>query len=169
MFIRRFNDLDLFIGKFLWLKFTGEMYPRFAFICKDATIGNGNDSYAQSVAFMNTYIHKTEQRLRVRSDFIKNNPEDVKQLILALEKIDAIQSVKHQTHAGSVAIKFDKKELDCEMLLEILESNHWTKSEHQNFFIENAAINGTKSLLKGVATIALTRMFGPWVSRLIFN
>lgn len=118
---------------------------------------------------MNTYIHKTEQRLRIRSDFIKNHPADVKALIEDLEKIEAIQSIKHQIHAGSVAIKFDNQELDCEMLLDILESHQWTRSDEKNFFIENAAISGTKSLIKGAATIALSKMIGPSVSRLLLS
>lgn len=118
---------------------------------------------------MNTYIHKTESRLRVRSDFIKHNPQEVAKLIGDLNAIDAIHTIKHKKYAGSVAIKFDNSEMDCEMLLEILESHDWTKSNEKNFFIENAAISGTKSLAKGVATIALSRMIGPSVSRLIFS
>lgn len=118
---------------------------------------------------MNTYIHKTDCRLRVRSDFIKNNPKAIKELIVDLNEIEAIQVIKHKKHAGSVAITFDSKELDCESLLEILESHNWTKSEQQNFFIENAAISGTKSLAKGAATIAFSRLIAPSVTRLLFS
>lgn len=118
---------------------------------------------------MQTYIHQTEHRLRVRSDFIKKNPSKIKELITELEKIDAIESIKHQIHAGSVAIKFDHNELTCDMLLEILESHHWTRSHSQNFFIENAAIKGSQTLLKGVATIALSRMISPWFNRFILS
>ncbi len=72
---------------------------------------------------MNTYIHKTNQRLRVRSDFIRQNPNSVNELIADLEQIDAIGMIKHKRFAGSVAINFDDKELDCDSLLEILEGH----------------------------------------------
>ncbi|WED24674.1 hypothetical protein L3Q72_17515 [Vibrio sp. JC009] len=116
---------------------------------------------------MNTYIHKTEKRLRVRSDFIKSHPEDVEKLIADLKEIDAVKSIKHKKYAGSVAILFDHNELDCESLLEILESHNWTKSAPNNLFIENAAVNGTKSLVKGAATIAFSRLIVPSVTKLI--
>lgn len=118
---------------------------------------------------MNTYIHKTDQRLRVRSDFIKSHPVEVEKLIDDLEKIDAIVDIKHKKYAGSVAITFDNTDFDCEMLQEILESHQWTESESKNFFIENAAISGTKSFLKGAVSIGLSRLLVPSVKRLIFN
>jgi len=118
---------------------------------------------------MNTYIHKTEHRLRIRSDFIKRHPKNVAKLIEELDRIDAIDTIKHRKYAGSVAITFDKIELDCDSLLEILESHQWTKSAEKNFFIENAAISGTKSFAKGVVTIALSRIIGPSVSRLLLS
>lgn len=118
---------------------------------------------------MNTYTHKTDCRLRVRSDFIRNNPDDVMALIRDLKEIEAVQEIVHKKYAGSVAIKFNSKELDCDSLLEILESHGWTKADEKNFFIENAAISGTKSLVKGAATIALSRFIMPSVSKLIFS
>ena len=68
---------------------------------------------------MNTYIHRTEKRLRIRSDFIRNNPESVASLINDLNKIEAIHLIKHKKHAGSVALLFDSNELDCNSLLEM--------------------------------------------------
>ncbi|KQH84675.1 hypothetical protein J0676_17615 [Vibrio sp. Vb2880] len=118
---------------------------------------------------MNTYIHKTNQRLRVRSDYIKNNPNEVGELIDQLKDIDAIRSIKHQKYAGSVAICFDHAELDCESLLEILESHHWTQSSETPSFIEKAMVTGTKSLVKGLTGIALTRLVGPTISRTVMN
>jgi len=118
---------------------------------------------------METYIHKTKSRLRVRSDFIKNHPNNVETLITNLESIDAIDQIKHKKYAGSVAIKFNGDELTCDALLEILDSHDWMNVEEKNLFIENAAINGAKSLLKGVATITLSRVIVPSVNRMIFN
>ncbi|NOH30961.1 MULTISPECIES: HMA2 domain-containing protein [Vibrio] len=118
---------------------------------------------------MNTYIHKTNQRLRVRSDFIKDHPKQVEELIKQLSDIDAIYQLKHQKHAGSVAICFDPKELDCESLLEIVESHGWTKSSDKPSFIEKAMVSGTKTFVKGMTGVALSRLVGPSVSRVIMN
>ncbi|WP_231892572.1 MULTISPECIES: HMA2 domain-containing protein [unclassified Vibrio] len=118
---------------------------------------------------MNTYIHKTNQRLRVRSDFIKTHPKTVQNLLSQFEDIDAIHKVTHKKHAGSVAICFDCKELDCESLIEILDSHGWLKSSEKPSFIENAAVSGTKTLAKSLAGIALSRLIGPSVSRAILN
>lgn len=117
---------------------------------------------------METYIHKTKSRLRVRSDFIKNNTNSVKELIVSLQQIESIEEIKHKKYAGSVAIKFDSNELDCDALMDILASHDWMKVEERNLFIENAAVNGAKSLIKGAATIAFSRFIMPSVSRAIF-
>ncbi|WP_070964227.1 HMA2 domain-containing protein [Vibrio sonorensis] len=118
---------------------------------------------------MNTYIHKTNQRLRVRSDFIKSNPQDVLELIEQLDEIDAIHKITYRKHAGSVAICFDQKELDCDSVLEIVESHGWTKSSEKPLFIEKAMVSGTKTLVKGLTGVALSRLVGPSVSRVLMN
>lgn len=118
---------------------------------------------------MNTYIHKTNHRLRVRSDYIKQHPDEVSALIHQLKEVDAIHEVKHKRYAGSVAISFDSQQLDCQSLMEILESHHWTKSDDKPSYIEKAMATGTKSVVKGLTGIALTRLVGPSVSRLIMN
>lgn len=118
---------------------------------------------------MNTYIHKTNQRLRVRSDYIKDHPNEVVELICQLKEIDAVREIKHKKYAGSVAISFDNTELDCESLMEILESHHWTLSSEKPSFVEKAMVSGTKSLVKGLTGVALTRMVGPSVSRVMMN
>ncbi|MEI6896919.1 MAG: hypothetical protein V5786_05430 [Psychromonas sp.] len=118
---------------------------------------------------MNTYIHKTAQRLRVRSDFIRQNPRQVSDLIEQLTQIDAITHVKHKRYAGSVALCFDDVELDCEELLELLDSHGWTKDTTKASFIENAVVNGTKTLAKGMTMMALKRLVGPLLSRAIIS
>jgi len=118
---------------------------------------------------MNTYIHKTEKRLRIRSDFIRNNTNAVKTLINDLNKIDAINDIRHKQYAGSVALSFDKKELDCDSLLEILQSHHWTDQSDKPSFIENAVATGTKTLTKSATGLALKYVLGASVSRVIMN
>ncbi len=90
-------------------------------------------------------------------------------LLEQLEEIDAINKITYRKHAGSVAIHFDDKELDCESLIEILESHNWMQSTQKPSFIENAAISGTKTLAKSIAGIALSRLVGPSISRAILN
>lgn len=119
--------------------------------------------------YMNTYIHQTNQRLRVRSDFIRQNPDAVKELIADLKQIDAIGAIKHKRYAGSVAISFDDNELDCESLLEILDSHGWTRASSSPTFIENAVTKGTKTFARGMAVMALKRLVGPSVSRVIMS
>lgn len=118
---------------------------------------------------MNTYIHKSAQRLRVRSDFIRHNPQQVTDLIAQLEQIDAITSIKHKSYAGSVAISFDRRELDCDSLLEILATHDWTKSDVRPSAVEKAVVSGTKVFTKGLATMALKQLVGPSVSRMIMS
>ena len=118
---------------------------------------------------MSIYIHKTKQRLRVRSEYIRNNKAKVVELIDQLNAIDAVRHIKHQHHAGSVAITFDHNELDCENLLEILESHGWLEETGRSSFVENAVAAGTKTLVKGMASIALSRLVGPSISRVIMS
>lgn len=118
---------------------------------------------------MNTYIHTTNQRVRVRSDFIKENDNEVSLLISQLEKIDAITSVKYKKYAGSVAITFDENELDSDSVLEILEGHGWLRSNPKPSFIENAVVSGTKTFAKGMAGVALSRLVGPSISRVIMS
>lgn len=118
---------------------------------------------------MGTYIHKTDHRLRIRSDFIRNNPQKVLELVDELNQIDAIQLIKFKMHAGSVAISFDEKELNCEELLEILESHNWTQEMDRQFFIENAISQGAKTFTKGITTLALSKLIGPSFGRALFS
>ncbi|WP_028766424.1 HMA2 domain-containing protein [Shewanella fidelis] len=118
---------------------------------------------------MSVYIHKTKQRLRVRSAFIRNNRAEVEALLHQLQQIEAVKHIKHKLHAGSVAITFDDKEIGCEDLLKIVESHGWLEQDQPRNFIENAAIIGTKTLVKGIAGIALSRLVGPSVSRVIMS
>ncbi|MCL1046961.1 hypothetical protein L2737_16810 [Shewanella electrodiphila] len=118
---------------------------------------------------MSIYVHKTKQRLRVRSEYIRNNRAQVAELIEQLNQIDAVKHIKHQYHAGSVAITFDDNELDCENLLEILESHGWLEESSRSSFVENAVVAGTKTLVKGMASIALSRLVGPSISRVIMS
>ena len=117
---------------------------------------------------MSLYIHKTDQRLRIRSEFIKRNTDAVEELLKELHDIDAIKQIKYRKHAGSVAIIFDASEMSCDDLLQLLESHRWTEGQDHPLFIENAITRGAQTAAKGLATIAITRLLGPAISRILF-
>ncbi|WP_394199818.1 HMA2 domain-containing protein [Shewanella waksmanii] len=118
---------------------------------------------------MQTYIHKTAQRLRVRSDFVRNHPAEVKQLLSQLQQIDAITDIKHKKHAGSVAICFDAEQMSADDLQELLESHNWMQQATKPSYIESAVVKGTKTLAKGVTVMALKQLVGPTFSRAILS
>ena len=109
---------------------------------------------------MQAYIHKTNNRLRIRSDYIFENSKQVEVLIQELHKIEGILKIKHKKHAGSVAITFCEKSLTQEALLETLSSHDWLQETQKNRFVENAMRKGTKSLLKGVVMLAAKKTLG---------
>ncbi|MGY0219698.1 HMA2 domain-containing protein [Endozoicomonadaceae bacterium StTr2] len=109
---------------------------------------------------MSTYIHQTESRLRVRSDYILDNAEQVRSLIAELEKIPAITDIRHRKFAGSVTIRFNHKEVEAESLLEMLESHGWLRSRQRSDFVGNAVRNGSRTLLKGITVMAVKQIVG---------
>ncbi|BDY03793.1 hypothetical protein [Ferrimonas sp. YFM] len=112
---------------------------------------------------MSTYIHKTDRRLRIRSDYVLNNPAEVQGLVEQLRQIDAVLEVRHRRYAGSVTLIFDHNELTADDLLETVESHGWLRSDSRSAFVENAVRSGSRSLVKGVAVLALKRLMGPTV------
>ncbi|AGH80513.1 hypothetical protein PCNPT3_02855 [Psychromonas sp. CNPT3] len=109
---------------------------------------------------MQVYIHKTNNRVRIRSDYIFENRDKVASLISELTKVDGILNVKHKKYAGSVAITFSENKITLETLLETLTSHHWLMESQKNCFFENAMRKGTKSVLKGVLMFAAKKALG---------
>jgi len=109
---------------------------------------------------MQTYTHKTNNRVRVRSDFILENAQEVQDLIEKLHKIDGILAIKHKKYAGSVAITFCEKSITQEALLETLSSNGWLQETQQTQIVEDAMRKGTKSLVKGALMLAANKTLG---------
>lgn len=109
---------------------------------------------------MQIYIHKTNNRVRIRSDYIFENSDKVQELINELHKIDGIFQIKHKKYAGSVAITFCEKSITQDALLETLASNDWLQETQKNRFVENAMRKGTKSLLKGMLMLVAKKTLG---------
>jgi len=112
------------------------------------------------VAPMQAYIHKTNNRLRIRSDYIFEHRKEVVALIEKLHQIEGVLQIKHKKHAGSVAITFCDKSLTQEALLETVSSHGWLQESKQRRFVENAARKGTKSLVKGALLLAAKKTLG---------
>ncbi|MCP4322816.1 MAG: hypothetical protein GY787_13405 [Alteromonadales bacterium] len=114
---------------------------------------------------MQAYIHKTDNRVRIRSDYIFENSKKVQALISELLKVDGILQIKYKKHAGSVAITFCQKSITQDALLETLASNDWLQETQKNQFVENALRKGTKSVLKGVVMLVVKKTLGAGLVR----
>ncbi|WP_299020388.1 HMA2 domain-containing protein [uncultured Photobacterium sp.] len=110
---------------------------------------------------MQPYIHRTANRLRIRSDFIRDNPKEVKHLVEKLQQIEGIVSVRHKKYAGSVALVFDSQVVDADVLMETVESHGWLRSAQRKELVENAVRVGTRSLCRGMAMMVLRKTLGP--------
>lgn len=109
---------------------------------------------------MSPYLHQTQNRIRVRSDFIQRNPELVKQAINELEKTDGIEEITHRLYAGSVAIRFDRKQMKATALLSQIEALGWLSVQKDKDYIDSTIRRSAKSLLKGIAILTLKRTVG---------
>ncbi|EHM46883.1 hypothetical protein HMPREF0454_00752 [Hafnia alvei ATCC 51873] len=109
---------------------------------------------------MSPYLHQTQNRIRVRSDFIQRNPELVKQAINELEKTDGIEEITHRLYAGSVAIRFDSKQMKATALLSQIEALGWLSVQKDKDYIDSTIRRSAKSLLKGIAILTLKRTVG---------
>lgn len=106
------------------------------------------------------YIHQTQNRVRIRSDYIQQHASEVSALINQLEQVPGIKDIQFRRYAGSVAIRFDSKVLSAAALLETLESYGWLESVEERDFINNAVRIGAKTLIKGIALTTLKRTLG---------
>ncbi|BDH44800.1 hypothetical protein TUM12370_08440 [Salmonella enterica subsp. enterica serovar Choleraesuis] len=109
---------------------------------------------------MSPYLHRTKNRIRVRSDFIQRNPQLVKQAIAQLQTMDGIQTITHRIYAGSVAICFDSKKADSGALLTQIEALGWLAIQKDKDYIDSTIRNSAKTLVKGLAILTLKRTVG---------
>ncbi|SFC67138.1 HMA2 domain-containing protein [Pragia fontium] len=106
------------------------------------------------------YIHQTQNRVRIRSDYIQHHAAEVSALIEKLEQVPGIKEIQYRRYAGSVAIRFDSHILSAAALLETVESYGWLENVEERDFINNAVRLGAKTLLKGIALTTLKRTLG---------
>lgn len=106
------------------------------------------------------YVHQTQNRVRIRSDYIQQHAAEVTDLIAKLELVPGITEIQYRRYAGSVAIRFDSKVISAAALLETVESYGWLENSEERDFINNAVRLGAKTLLKGIALTTLKRTLG---------
>ncbi|RLM20087.1 hypothetical protein BIY29_15775 [Brenneria alni] len=109
---------------------------------------------------MTPYLHQTQNRIRVRSDYIQRNPKQVAQVVMQLGLMEGVQAVTHRLYAGSVAICFDSQKVSVDQLLEKFEQLGWLRSAKDKDYINSTIRRGAKTLLKGLAIGALKRTVG---------
>ncbi|PWC22786.1 hypothetical protein DDT52_00485 [Brenneria roseae subsp. roseae] len=109
---------------------------------------------------MTPYLHQTQNRVRVRSDYIQRNPKQVEHVVRQLAQLDGVREITHRIYAGSVAICFDSRKVAVEQLLEKFEQLGWLRSAKDRDYIDSTIRRGAKTLLKGLAIGALKRTVG---------
>ncbi|ATA23057.1 hypothetical protein BIY26_10435 [Brenneria goodwinii] len=109
---------------------------------------------------MKPYLHQTQNRIRVRSDYIQRNPKQVARVVRELHLQDGVQEITHRLYAGSVAICFDSRKVAAGELLEKFERLGWLSAAKDRDYIDSTIRQGAKTLLKGLAIGALKRTVG---------
>ncbi|MCL2892591.1 MULTISPECIES: HMA2 domain-containing protein [Brenneria] len=109
---------------------------------------------------MTPYLHQTQNRIRVRSDYIQRNPKQVARVVSQLGRQDGVHEVTHRIYAGSVAICFDSRKVAVDQLIEKFEQLGWLSSAKDRDYIDSTIRRGAKTLLKGLAIGALKRAVG---------
>ncbi|WP_223881619.1 HMA2 domain-containing protein [Affinibrenneria salicis] len=113
------------------------------------------------------YIHQTQGRIRVRSDFIRHSPASVEQVINQLTAMDGIRDIQYKRYAGSVAILFDHRMINAETLLATAQSAGWLQQKDDPAMVDSAVRRGTQTLLKGLAVMTLKRTLGHTLTRIL--
>ncbi len=117
---------------------------------------------------MSPYLHQTQNRIRIRSEYIQRNPERVTETIAQLRQIAGVQQITHRHYAGSVAICFDSKLLSGDTLLAHIEPAGWLSVARNQTYIDRSLHRYTRSLAKGLALMTLDMAIkGPLVKRLV--
>ncbi|GAA4893785.1 hypothetical protein [Ferrimonas pelagia] len=115
---------------------------------------------------METYIHKTRSRLRIRSSFIHQHPELIADSVVQLRNLEAITDIRHRAHAGSVTLSFDPDCLSADELLAILEAQDWCQQDSSDG-LSVAVSQGVRKVARHGMILAMERVLGQGVVSLI--
>ncbi len=104
---------------------------------------------------MTPYLHQTQNRIRVRSDFITRYPEIVGAQLEMLRQMAGVQDIVYRRYAGSVAIRFDSKVLPSTQLLQQIEQLSWLAIQKDREWIDGSIRQYSKVVAKGLALMAI--------------
>ncbi|WP_434777858.1 HMA2 domain-containing protein [Neisseria sp. Ec49-e6-T10] len=113
------------------------------------------------------YLHHTQGRIRIRSEFIQKNPVLIKQHIQYISKLKGIREVLHRQRCGSVTILFDHHQVKDSHLLKKTEQFGWINADKQPDTINQTIQNGAKKAIKGIVLGSVKRSFGAPVAMVV--
>lgn len=116
---------------------------------------------------MKPFIHSTANRIRVRSDFIRQNPQLISEQLSEMKAQPGIVDISFKKYAGSVAIVFDNQLNSATSIMAFIEDSHWLSLTPKDELVGSLARSYTRSLCKGMAMLALRKTLAPSVLRAI--
>lgn len=110
---------------------------------------------------MTPYLHQTQNRIRVRSDFILRNPDQVARELASIKGMDGVHEITHRRYAGSVAIRFDGARIDSKTLLSHIENLGWLSVQKDKVYIDTTVRQLTRTVAKGLAVMTFNMVVKP--------
>ncbi|AFJ47896.1 hypothetical protein [Shimwellia blattae] len=110
---------------------------------------------------MSPYLHQTQNRIRVRSDFILRNPGMVARQVATMEGMPGVLEVVHRRYAGSVAVRFDEHKISSKALLAHIEAEGWLSAQKDKAYIDTTVRHLTRHVAKGLAVMTFNMVVKP--------
>jgi copper chaperone CopZ len=111
---------------------------------------------------MSYYIHNIPGRLRVKTPFIKGNPDAAEDLQRILSAIEGIDSTSVNTLTGSVVISYDTRYVDSSRILGMLNEEGYvdlTKAVSNDRYLETAVSKAGGVISKALIGMLLEEAF----------
>ncbi|AVR02693.1 hypothetical protein [Pluralibacter gergoviae] len=118
---------------------------------------------------MAPYLHQTQNRLRVRSDFILRNPQQVALQLAQLKGAAGVKEVIYRRYAGSVAVRFDESRVSGSALLAQMEGFGWLTARNDNAYIDTTVRQLARSMVKGAAMLTLNAVVKPSLLKMVLR
>jgi len=116
---------------------------------------------------MQPYIHQVRGRIRVRSIAIKQQPNQVADLLTRLNEADGIKTITHKRYAGSVAVTYDATVVKADTLMAFFESHGLLREDLSDDAVTRLVANGGKLVGRTLITLAAQRVLGPKAASLL--
>ena len=118
---------------------------------------------------MAPYLHQTQNRLRVRSDFILRNPQQVALQLAQLKGVAGVKEVIYRRYAGSVAVRFDESRISGSALLAQMEGFGWLSVRKDNAYIDTTVRQLARGMVKGAAMLTLNALVKPSLLKMVLR